>query len=68
MNIAANLPLYPAYKPSGVEWLGDVPAHWEVRPNRSIFVEVNDQNHPDEQMLSSYYHTWSYSTAGIVGR
>ena len=22
---------YPAYKPSGVEWLGDVPAHWEAR-------------------------------------
>ena len=21
---------YPTYKPSGVEWLGDVPAHWEV--------------------------------------
>ena len=21
---------YPAYKPSDVEWLGDVPAHWEV--------------------------------------
>ena len=21
---------YPAYKPSGVEWLGDVPAHWQV--------------------------------------
>ena len=20
---------YPAYKPSHVEWLGDVPAHWE---------------------------------------
>ena len=20
---------YPAYKPSGVEWLGDVPAHWD---------------------------------------
>ena len=19
---------YPAYKPSGVEWLGDIPAHW----------------------------------------
>ena len=23
---------YPAYKPSGVEWLGDVPEHWEVLP------------------------------------
>jgi len=22
---------YPAYKPSGVEWLGDVPEHWETR-------------------------------------
>ena len=21
---------YPAYKPSGVPWLGDVPAHWEI--------------------------------------
>ena len=26
-----SLSPYPAYKPSGVEWLGDVPAHWEVR-------------------------------------
>ena len=39
-------------KPSGVEWLGDVPAHWEVRPNRVVFTEVNEQNHPEEQMLS----------------
>ena len=22
---------YPAYKPSGVDWLGDVPTHWEAR-------------------------------------
>jgi hypothetical protein len=22
---------YPAYKESGVEWLGEIPAHWEVR-------------------------------------
>ena len=22
---------HPACKPSGVQWLGDVPAHWEVR-------------------------------------
>jgi type I restriction enzyme S subunit len=23
---------YPKYKPSGVEWLGEVPEHWEVTP------------------------------------
>ncbi len=22
---------YPAYRPSGIEWLGDVPEHWEVK-------------------------------------
>ena len=27
---------YPAYKPSGVEWLGDIPEHWEVRRVKSL--------------------------------
>jgi type I restriction enzyme S subunit len=26
-----KLPAYPRYKPSGVDWLGDVPEHWEVK-------------------------------------
>lgn len=25
-----SFPRYPAYKPSGVEWLGDVPEHWNI--------------------------------------
>jgi type I restriction enzyme S subunit len=25
-----SFPRYPKYKPSGVEWLGDVPQHWDV--------------------------------------
>lgn len=25
-----SFPRYPQYKPSGVEWLGDVPAEWTV--------------------------------------
>ena len=28
---------YPAYKPSGVPWLGDVPAHWGVRRGKRLF-------------------------------
>ena len=36
MNIAANPQPYPAYKPSGINWLGDAPAHWEVRRLRNI--------------------------------
>ena len=43
---------YPTYKPSGIDWLGDVPAHWRVLPNRVSFTEINEKNHPLEQMLS----------------
>ena len=32
----AGLNPYPAYKDSGVPWLGDVPAHWEVRRLKQI--------------------------------
>lgn len=43
---------YPAYKESGMPWLGQVPEHWEVLPGRAVFREINDRGHPDEQMLS----------------
>ena len=33
---------YPAYKPSGVEWLGDVPAHWEARRIKTLFRERDE--------------------------
>ena len=41
---------YPAYKPSGVEWLGDVPEHWErarlkaflLRPMRNGLFKKKD--------------------------
>ena len=32
-----SFPRYPKYKPSGVEWLGEVPVGWEVKPLRSVF-------------------------------
>ena len=31
-----SLPRYPKYKDSGVEWLGEVPEHWQ--PKRLRFV------------------------------
>jgi type I restriction enzyme S subunit len=32
-----SFPRYPAYKDSGVEWLGEVPEHWDVKRVRRIF-------------------------------
>jgi type I restriction enzyme S subunit len=34
-----SVPRYPEYKDSGVEWLGEVPSHWEVRKFRHMFTE-----------------------------
>ncbi len=31
-----KLPAYPKYKPSGAEWLGDVPEHWELKRGRFV--------------------------------
>ncbi len=45
-------PAYPRYKPSGIEWLGDVPKHWEVKPTRHLLVRNDggawgDNDDPD---------------------
>ena len=47
-----HLKPYPSYRPSGVEWLGDVPAHWEVKKLRSVLTELTERNQPDWPLLS----------------
>lgn len=48
----SGLKPYAEMKDSGVEWLGVVPAHWQVLPNRAIFKEVSERDHPEADMLS----------------
>lgn len=48
----ADFKPYPKYKDSGVSWLGNVPEHWELLPNRAVFSEVIERGFIDEQMLS----------------
>jgi type I restriction enzyme S subunit len=43
---------YLDYKESGQPWVGAVPQHWPILPNRAIFTEVKDRDHPEEEMLS----------------
>lgn len=41
--MAAELKPYPAYRDSGVEWLGAVPAHWEVERLKGSLANIVDQ-------------------------
>jgi len=43
-------PAYPKYKPSGVEWLGDVPEHWEIKKIRHIALLKSGENITSEQL------------------
>ena len=39
-------------KPSGVEWIGEIPVHWEVIRNKFIFQQIKDVSYPNLLLLS----------------
>ena len=48
-----SFPRYPTYKPSGVEWLGEVPEHWASRRLGFFFAERREKvSDKDFQALS----------------
>ena len=47
---------YPAYKDSGVEWLGEIPAHWEVTRADSLFRYEKIQVEPSTISEQSVFH------------
>ena len=52
-----SFPRYPHYKPSGVEWLGEVPEHWGIGQSRRMFRVRNEPALPsDKQLTASQKH------------
>jgi len=47
-GLAHDVPM----KYSGVEWIGDIPAHWHIVKLRSLLKAVSVKNHPELQLLS----------------
>lgn len=37
---------YPAYKDSGIEWIGEIPAHWGVEKFKHLFMEKKKTKDP----------------------
>lgn len=47
-------PKYPAYKDSGVAWLGEVPEHWGIERSKWLFSQGKERCQPgDEQLTAS---------------
>ena len=47
-----NVPL----KPSGVEWLGDIPIHWEILRAKYLYREVDERSSTGTEELMSVSH------------
>ncbi len=49
-----SFPRYPAYKDSGVEWLGEVPGHWEVVQFKQFVDIQNGSDHKHVEQAEGY--------------
>ena len=52
-----SFPRYPKYKPSGVEWLGDVPEHWKIQRLRfatQLNPSKSEVSHLDRESAVSF--------------
>ncbi|MEW6141489.1 MAG: hypothetical protein AB1733_24975 [Thermodesulfobacteriota bacterium] len=58
-----SLKPYPAYKDSGVPWLGKVPEHWTVRRLKSVVAHINEltnAKHPDDLYIAmEHVESWT---------
>ena len=50
---------YPAYRPSGVPWLDNVPAHWEIRRLKHAATIIAGQSPPSE-IVSEYLDAFPF--------
>lgn len=46
-----NLPAYPAYRDSGLPWVGAIPAHWDILRNGRLFTHRVETGFPDLPIL-----------------
>ncbi len=48
-----SFPRYPKYKDSGVEWLGEVPEHWDLTQGRRLFSQEREPARSTDAQLSA---------------
>jgi type I restriction enzyme, S subunit len=54
--VIADLKPYAAYKDSGQDWLGAVPAHWSLLRAKCLFREVDERSKTGKEELLSVSH------------
>ncbi len=60
----AGLPIHPKLKPSGIDWLGDISEHWEVKPLRRIVQRIEQGWSPECSNVVASLDEWGVVKAG----
>lgn len=46
----------PSMRPSGIDWLGEIPAHWEIERSRWLFAERDQRSEAGEEEMLTVSH------------
>ncbi len=61
--MTSGIESYPDYKPSGVEWLGDTPAHWDMRRLKrsiaNVVSQTNERRQDEIYIALEHVESWT---------
>lgn len=55
-GIQDNVLPYPHYKPSGLDWLGEIPAHWGQQRSKRLLIERDERSQTGEEEMLTVSH------------
>jgi hypothetical protein len=65
-SVVRRFKAYPAYRESGVEWLGGIPAHWEMSRRKRLAAIVSGLAPPKSYERSAGEYP-VYGSNGLIG-
>ncbi|WP_411845085.1 hypothetical protein AAFN60_14525 [Roseibacillus persicicus] len=64
----AGLNPHPPLKDSGIEWLGEVPEHWDTLPLKFLLIGIEQGKSPDCEARLALPNEWGVLKSGCINR
>ncbi|MDF7808983.1 hypothetical protein P4E94_16165 [Pontiellaceae bacterium B12219] len=54
MEALKNMPRYPAYKDSGVDWVGEIPESWTIEKGKWLFLKADRPVRKEDEIVTCF--------------
>ena len=54
VEVENSIQKYPAYKDSGVEWLGEIPEHWRIERGKWLFIKNERPIRENDEIVTCF--------------